>query len=305
LPDAGKPPRIDEADAENAAPGGDEEPATGPGVERGADLRPPGGGGPPDNEVPEVHRSYWSEVPRFLRDWGNHVDKWPAERVAAAVDRSRDPAGSWRGDGNQYLDPDQHAQTNDLIAEVAKAEKSLTRHMREIEHDNAHGGWLEGLEHRRKGEERLKEKIAEKVEHEPGKSLPKALRQVADAIRYTFCFEPDKYSDGYADVKELLEARDYQLIFSRNNWPDNPEYKGINTRWATPDGQRFEVQFHTRESHDAKEEVTHFSYERLRNPLTPANERPELHSYQREVCSWIAEPKGVTAIADYRRKGRD
>ena len=44
------------------------------------------------------------------------------------------------------------------------------------------------------------------------------------------------------------------------------EYKGINTRWVTQEGQRFEVQFHTSESFHAKQNVTHDAYERLRNP---------------------------------------
>jgi hypothetical protein len=45
---------------------------------------------------------------------------------------------------------------------------------------------------------------------------------------------------------------------STNYWGD-PEYKGINTRWITRQGQRFEVQFHTPESFHAKQQVTHES----------------------------------------------
>ena len=129
---------------------------------------------------------------------------------------------------------------------MGRSEKKLTEHMGEAERDNACGGWLEGLGHRLKGEERLKEKIAEKIEHEPDKSPSEVVRQITDAIRYTFCFEPANYSDGYWDVKQRLEAREYRMVYSKNHWCDDPEYKGINTRWVTPEGQRFEVQFHTR-----------------------------------------------------------
>jgi hypothetical protein len=305
-------PSTSDTDSEDPTADGDENREARSVAGREGDLKRPGspeppdgpGGPPPDKEVPEIHRNYWTELPRFRDEWAEHVVKWPDSRAAAFVDRSRDQAGSWRGDGDQYLSPEQHAEANDLIAEVAEAEKKLTGHMKEIEDGNRHGGRLVGLEHRLKGEERLKEKIAEKIEHEPGKSVPRALRQVADAVRYTFCFELDQYSGGYRDVTQRLESRDCRMIFSRNSWHDNPEYKGINTRWVSPDGQRFEVQFHTSESHHAKEQVTHFSYERLRNPLTSADERPELSSFQREVCSWIDEPRGVAAIADYRLKGR-
>ena len=48
------------------------------------------------------------------------------------------------------------------------------------------------------------------------------------------------------------------MYYSKNYWT-HPEYKGVNTRWATPDGQRFEVQFHTPDSFHAKHHVTHLA----------------------------------------------
>lgn len=257
----------------------------------------------PDHQPDAAHGDYWSEVPRFLRAWAAHEQKWPAERAAVAVDRSRDPAGSWRGDGNQYLSPEQHAQATEVIAEVREAEEKLTSGMEEVERENACGGWLAGKEFRLKGEERLKEKIAEKIEHEPGRAPAQTIRQINDVIRYTFCFYPEEYSDGYQDVAKRLAARECQLIYCKNHWRDDAEYKGINTRWVTKEGQRFEVQFHTAESFHAKQYITHRSYERLRSPLTIDDERPGLRSFQREVSSWIAAPEGVYAIADYRQKG--
>jgi hypothetical protein len=258
----------------------------------------------PDRQPDVAERSFWSEVPRFLRAWADHVLRWPAERVAAAVDRSRDPAGSWRGDGNQYLSPEQHAQAKEEIIRVGRREVALTEHMGEVERENGCGGWLEGLDHRRKGDDRLKEKIATELGITPAMRPADAINKLSDAIRYTFCFEQSSYSDGYRDVTERLEAREYRMVYSKNYWRDDPEYKGINTRWMTPDGQRFEVQFHTAESHYAKQHVTHKSYERLRNPLTLDDERSELEAFQREVCLWIEVPEGARDIPDYSTKGR-
>jgi hypothetical protein len=275
----------------------------GPESSQARELRKPQDAGNADREADAIKQNYWSEVPRFLRAWADHVRRWPAERVAAVVDRTRDPAGSWRGDGNQYLDPEQHAQTKDVIAGVDRSEKKLTEHIGHAERKNTHGGRLEGIEHRLKGEERLKEKVAEKIQHEPNKLPAEVVRQITDAIRYTFCFESVDYTAGYWDVKERLEAHEYRMVYSKNHWRDDPEYKGINTRWVTPEGQRFEMQFHTAESYDAKQEVTHGSYERLRSPLTQDEERHELRLYQREVCRWIAAPEGATAIVDYLPKG--
>jgi hypothetical protein len=191
-----------------------------------------------------------------------------------------------------------------VIAGVHWAEKAVTEHMTEAERENACGGWLAGLEFCRKGEDRLKEKIADELGITPAMKPDDAIRKLHDAIRYTFCFESTNYSDGYWDVKQRLEARDYRMVYSKNHWRDDPEYKGINTRWITPEGQRFEVQFHTKESFHAKQEVTHSSYERIRNLLTPDGERGELEAFQRELCSWITTPEGAREIPDHRMKGR-
>jgi hypothetical protein len=253
-----------------------------------------------DNELDAVKRDYWSEVPRFLRAWADHVRRWPGERVAAVVDRSRDPEGSWRGDGNQYLSPEQHAQAEDVIATVQQKEKILTGHITETERENTCGGWLAGLKFARKGEERLKEKIADELRITPAIQPEDAISKLNDVIRYTFCFELANYAAGYSDVKQRLEAREYWMVYSKNHWRDDPEYKGINTRWVTSEGQRFEVQFHTAESYHAKQEVTHSSYEQIRNPLTSDDERGELEAFQREVSRWITIPEGAQEIPDYR-----
>jgi hypothetical protein len=89
---------------------------------------------------------------------------------------------------------------------------------------------------------------------------------------------------------------------STNYWAD-PEYKGINTRWITQPGQRFEVQFHTPESFHAKQHVTHEAYERLRNPQTTADERRELEDYECEVSSHLPVPDGAAEILDFKMKG--
>lgn len=268
------------------------------------DLKQPEDAEISGREPDATKQNYWSEVSRFVRAWTDHVRRWPAERVAAVVDRARDPAGSWRGDGNQYLDPEQHAQCNEVIAGVGRSEKKLTERMGEVQSENAYVGWLEGLGHRLKGEERLKEKIANELGVTPVMTPKDAINKLNDAIRYTFCFESGNYADGYWDVKQRLETGEYRLVYSKNHWRDDPEYKGINTRWVTPEGQRFEVQFHTAESYDAKQEVTHGSYERLRNPLTEDEERSELEAFQREVSSWVTVPEGAREIPDYGMRGR-
>ena len=231
-------------------------------------------------------RSYRDEVPRFLEMRADLERKWPA-RERASIDGSADPSGS------------AHA-----IARVGEVEKGVSAEVQAVEQENkeGYGGWLEGFEHRIKGEDRLKEKIAEKIKAEPRMSAAEALREIGDALRYTFCFQPENYTRGYYDIKERYESRGYEMYYSQNHWTD-AEYKGINTRWVKAEGQRFEVQFHTPDSFHAKNEVTHVAYERIRDPATSRAELREWHAFQRQVCELIEIPDGATDIPSYRKEG--
>lgn len=259
--------------------------------------------GPAKSADASGQRSYWAEVPRFQAMWAEHEKRWPADRQpAAAADRPPDPPGSYRSDGGFYLNPERHAEASEAIARIRKAEPAISADAQSIERENKHGGWLEGFKHRLKGDDRLKEKVAERLEGEPDKTPTEVLHKVPDAIRYTYCLRPEIYSRGYYDFTEQLESRGYQMYESRGSW-DGAEYKGINTRWVTPEGRRFEVQIHTPESYHSKEDVTHRAYERIRNPLVSDGERAELKAFQREVCSHIQIPEGAKDIPDFKREG--
>jgi hypothetical protein len=265
-------------------------------AETSADTPP---GQPPDAGE---QRSYWNELPRFGKMWADHERDWPAAR-RAAVDRSADPAGSYRSDGGFYLKPERHAQTIEAIREVRRVEPTISADMRMTERENTYGCWLDGYRHRLKGEDRLKEKVAEgQATIGPDARPEEILAQVPDAIRYTFCVRAETYARAYYDIKGRLESLGYEMYQSKNRW-DDAEYKGINTRWVTPEGQRFEIQLHTPESFHAKQYITHRAYERIRNPLTRDAERPELEDFQREVSSWIQVPGGAAEIPDFKKDG--
>ena len=248
------------------------------------------------------HRSYWTEVPHFERKWAEHEREWPKhEQPAATVDRSHDPPGSWRSDSNLLLSPQDNARSKEAIDRVQAAEPRVTADLGEVARKSAFGGELVGLEFRCKGEDRLKEKVAEKLKSEPDRTPENAVRGMHDAIRYTVRLSGENYAAGYWNVKRHLEEVGYEMYHCKNQWED-PEYKGVNTRWKTPEGQRFEVQFHTPESYHAKQEVTHGSYERIRNRMTTDDERAQLRAFQREVSSWIPVPERTTDIPSFRKE---
>jgi hypothetical protein len=233
---------------------------------------------------------------RFQESWAGHCERWPQE-ARKPPDRSADPPGSWRGDSGRYLDSAANAEVEERCERIADIERTLiTPAMREIESSdpNRH---LSGLDHRLKGPDRLKDKIAAEGS-EKGRTSAEALMMAKDAIRYTFIYRDDHYSDGLAADVGRLEAQGFQQSELRNTWVDE-RYKGINTRWRDPDsGQLFEVQFHTEASYEAKQ-LTHCVYERTRDPTTSRAELRELRRLQEDVCRQVLIPPGASEIPDY------
>jgi hypothetical protein len=255
------------------------------------------------NDLPPWHpsspdqraHSYWERVPELEAMWRRHQARWPeAERPRRP--RDGDPPGSWRGDGDRYLDADQNAEADRHIAAMRAPEQQVTALLRRIENNSPLGAKLTGLDHRLKGTDRLKEKIADLIAKEPGSDTDRAVAGIWDAVRYTMQFDLDTYAAGCREVAQRLKSAGYQMMPSKNHWRSNPEYNGINSRWITPEGHRFELQFHTVESFHAKHHVTHSAYERIRSPDTSRTEMRELHAFQRTVASAVPQPPGAEEI---------
>ena len=156
---------------------------------------------------------------------------------------------------------------------------------------------LAGLENSLKGKDRLAEKVADYVKSSPELSYDQACAKVKDAIRYTFVYSDNHYTEGVRADTERLANR-FELIDLRNSW-SAAEYKGINSRWRVPaDGQLLELQFHTQASLDAKEE-THWAYEKLRAGVPTPTEQRELEDYQKRITARVPIPPGAQDIPDY------
>jgi len=169
-------------------------------------------------------RGYRDEVPRFMEMWANHERRWPGTPRHAA-----DPTSPDR-DGGQRQAAERQAETAEAIGRVREAEPELSADAQSIEQENKHGGWLEGFKDRLKGKDRLEEKVAEKLEAEPRMTAAAALREVADAIRFTCCFQPEDYTRGYYDMKERSKATAMRCTTPRITGPI------LSTRGSTPAG---------------------------------------------------------------------
>jgi hypothetical protein len=242
----------------------------------------------------------WAAAAPDLRAvWENHQERY-AKGARAASETTAD--GGWVC-GERRLSPEQNAESSKACADLADEGRRdilpALRRVEAVEPDRR----LAGLKHMLKGEDRLKEKISDELAA-PGLSVREALGKVSDAVRYTFTYPPQRYADGVRADVERLKSEGFELIKLKNLWAEE-QYKGINSQWCRPGtGLRFEVQFHTPESLDAKE-LTHGAYERLRGSVTPA-ERAKLERFQYQVNAYLVTPEDTAAIKDYpeKRDGR-
>jgi hypothetical protein len=254
----------------------------------------------PGGPTPDAPRTgYYERIPQFELMWSWHQERWPERPRAGDGARPDDPPGSWRGDGDRFLSAEHNAEADRQITAMQSHEKGITETLKRIENDNTCGGTLVGLEHSLKGAGRIKEKLWDKTDARAGLSMGDAAGQIKDAVRYTFQFEADVYVRGYAETRERLESAGCRMTYGRNGWLGNPEYRGVNTRWVTSDGGRFELQFHTPESLDAKENRTHRAYERLRSPSTSWAEEEDLRAYQHYVSAAVPRPVDIENFRDH------
>ena len=156
---------------------------------------------------------------------------------------------------------------------------------------------LTGFEHRLKGRDRIKEKVAGTIK-DLDRSPEQAVSLVPDAVRYTFQYQEARYAQGvWSDIGRLKE-HGFELHKLKNSWSGD-QYKGLNSQWIDRNtGQRFEVQFHTRISFEAKQ-LTHEAYERLRGGKPDKFEQMVLEAFQRKVTADVPVPPGAADIPDY------
>ena len=122
----------------------------------------------------------WDAAALELRQvWEAHETKWPSPEDA-------------HGDGDRHLNPEANAEVERGCGQIREiAENIITPAMRALESEDP-DRHLIGLEHRLKGTERLKEKVAAELEARPGLSAAQALASVPDAIRFTLCYSEER-----------------------------------------------------------------------------------------------------------------
>ena len=253
------------------------------------------------SERSAASRDAWSAAtPRLQEEWADHKRRYPAPEHQEA---RAQPDGGWQGDGGRRLTPGQHAEAAKCAADLRDEARESIRPAIERVAAADQTRQLAGLEHMLKGEDRLKEKIADALRVRPHLSIEQALSIVPDPVRFTLSYPSERYATGVLSDIERLKSEGFELIKLKNLW-HSEQYKGINSQWrVSATGTRIEVQFHTPESREAKE-LTHEAYERIRSRELHPDERQELEGFQRRANVPLTVPPGTAEIGDFPVKGQ-
>jgi hypothetical protein len=254
-------------------------------------------------EVPDAEetgaRDAWAEaLPGLRAAWEKHERQFPERSGSAAPSSQAD--GGWLAEGGRRLTPEQNTDASKACEDIrTEGREVILPAMERVEAADPDRR-LAGLEHMLKGEDRLKEKIAVALRARPELTVGQALEIVPDPVRFTFTYSSERYAEGVLSDVDRLKSKGFELIKLKNLWAEE-QYKGINSQWRRPEtGLRFEMQFHTPESLEAKE-LTHKAYERIRGPASPA-ERSELENFQRRANEPLDTPPGTAKIRDFPEK---
>lgn len=158
-------------------------------------------------------------------------------------------------------------------------------------------GKMEGLDFRTKSLDSYNRKVSDEIAK--AKNVDNGLNGIYDTIRYTSVKEPGSLTQHYFSVIADLENKGYNIVRVKNTWGKVHEpYKGINAVIEAPSKQKFELQFHTPESFDLKENKLHKLYEEARLTSTSKERIWELTQQMQQMSQSLTKPSGIEKIVE-------
>lgn len=103
---------------------------------------------------------------------------------------------------------------------------------------------------------------------------------------------------------DRLRHQGYEVLEEKNSWVVGNPYKGINVELKAPDGQLFELQFHTPRSWQLKQQIHEGLYEIVRDPGYPLEVRQRAYDELMERNAGLEHPPNIERIGTpkvYRR----
>lgn len=213
--------------------------------------------------------------------------------VGDDVARHGEDLAGWSGEGGLHLDAEANAVVDEFLENARRAEPGITDDMTDLASRNR--GEMEGLDYRLKGEDSLKRKVATELLEDEYLDPADAVARMKDSVRYTMRFDGGDYSPSADAVMQQMSDRGYEQVSIKNTWGGDG-YQGINSAWKHPEtGQVFELQFHTKESFDAKMKA-HDLYEEARLPGTTPERQRELNEQMSEIFKAVPRPEGASSV---------
>lgn len=145
--------------------------------------------------------------------------------------------------------------------------------------------------------------IGTQVPREPGAQL------IGTAVRHVFECSDRHFARAFKKAILAFDERGYPEVSTTNGFRTrSPTFVGIKTEVATPDGYRFEVEFHTADSYQAKIN-NHDTYKELqklqelqregREPVSQSIAE-QLLERVRQACSKVVIPDGALDMPNWR-----
>ena len=186
-----------------------------------------------------------------------------------------------------------------ILSKAYFEEPEITKDLKGIKGIEFHG-----LEYRRKTKNSAVGKInRERIENEYKQdwSDRKIMKQMYDLVRYTQVVNKDTFVEQAQKTIDTLKKKGYKVVQLKNFWlPEvndngkNP-YRGINMKWISPKGQKFEFQFNTNNNIEVKNKM-HKLYEQGRNLDDGDPKKEELNKQSLGLTKYFDNPKGIEKL---------
>ncbi|WP_430694748.1 shikimate kinase [Mesorhizobium dulcispinae] len=132
-----------------------------------------------------------------------------------------------------------------------------------------------------------------------------APQLISNAVRHIFELPDQDFTRGFKKAILAFDERGYAERHT-TNWfrMRNPTFSGIQSVLATPHGYRFQVEFHTPASYQAKL-ANHHTYKQLDQLRRAGGDAPAEQLMQRvmENCQGVPVPDGALAVLQWEAEG--
>lgn len=231
-----------------------------------------------------------------LEEYDDTTDGIESQKVANAWDENkhpRDKDGKFgNGSGQKSSIEKSTKSKEEKIKEIPESYRKVYEKAVESEPEitdmiktvcKASGGKPAGLDFRLKNVESYMRKV--KADSEEGKNEEDVANNLYDVVRYTNELSTKEFKKGVDIAIKELHNKGCKLVQLKNFYlhKNNP-YRGINCKFESPDGQKFELQFNTPHNLNIKEYRLHPVYETWRKERNPYRKE-----YQKKRMSKITK----------------